>query len=112
MTQAEMAERLSALLGCPVSRQTAQRTLARMGYTRKKALTASQQHRPDVAAERETFLALQPTLDASKLVFLDERGLRRGMRSPYGYAWRGQCCYEVAPFRIGRRLGPAHLAAA
>ena len=27
------------------------------------------------------------------------------MRSPYGYAPRGQRCYESAPFRVGRRLG-------
>lgn len=36
LTQAEVAHRLAALLGRPVSRQTAQRTLQRMGYTRKK----------------------------------------------------------------------------
>ena len=35
LTQAELARRLWDA-GCPVSRQTAGRTLARMGYTRKK----------------------------------------------------------------------------
>ena len=36
LTQAELAGRLTALVGRPVSRQTAQRTLGRMGYTWKK----------------------------------------------------------------------------
>lgn len=36
LTQAQIAHRLAALLGRPVSRQTAQRTLRRMGYSRKK----------------------------------------------------------------------------
>lgn len=35
LTQAELATRLSEA-GCPVSRQTAGRTIARIGYTRKK----------------------------------------------------------------------------
>lgn len=47
----------------------------------------------------------QAGLDAERLVFVDESGLRRGMRSPYGYAPRGRRCAEAAPFRVGRRLG-------
>lgn len=37
LTQAQIAERLRSH-GAPVSRQTAGRTIARMGYTRKKSL--------------------------------------------------------------------------
>ena len=44
-----------------------------------------------------------PTLDASKLVFVDESGIRQGERVGYGYAFKGKRCYESAPFRTGRR---------
>jgi hypothetical protein len=65
----------------------------------------SQQDRPDVAAEREAFRRMQPSLDVSRLVFVDESGIWQGMRTAYGYARGGQRCSEAAPFRVGRRLG-------
>lgn len=58
-----------------------------------------------MVAEREAFRQRQPSLDASRLVFVDESGVRQGMRTAYGYAPRGRRCFEAAPFRIGRRLG-------
>lgn len=64
----------------------------------------AQQHRPDVEAERAAFALVQPSLDPERLVFVDESGIWRGMRTAYGYAPRGQRCYEAAPFRVGRRL--------
>jgi transposase len=65
----------------------------------------AQQDREDVAAERAAFRALQPSLDPSRLIFVDESGIRQGMRTAYGYAPRGERCSEAAPFRVGRRLG-------
>lgn len=44
-----------------------------------------------------------PTLDGSRLVFVDESGITQGMRLSYGYAPRGRRCVENAPFRQGRR---------
>lgn len=67
-------------------------------------MSAAQQHRPDVAAERAAFSEAQPGLDASRLVFVDESGIGQGTRAAYGYAPRGERCREAAPFRVGRRL--------
>jgi transposase len=68
----------------------------------KKTLHASEQDRPDVAAARQRWRALQGTLDRSRLVFIDEtwaktnltrthgrcrRGLRLKAKVPYG-RWR------------------------
>lgn len=63
----------------------------------------AQQTRDDVAAERAAFTPLQATLDAERLIFVDESGIERGMRSRYGYAPRSERCREHAPFRVGRR---------
>lgn len=43
------------------------------------------------------------SLDPERLIFIDESGLVQGMRLSYGYAPKGQRCYETAPFRVGRR---------
>lgn len=63
----------------------------------------SQQQRPDVVREREAVAALQDDLDGEHLIFVDESGIERGMRSAYGYAPRHERCLEHAPFRVGRR---------
>lgn len=47
----------------------------------------SQQHRPDVVAEREAFRQLPPLLNASRLVFVDERWHPAGHAAAYGYAF-------------------------
>lgn len=62
-----------------------------------------QQQREDVAREREAFANEMQTLDAARLVFVDESGLVQGMRLTYGYAPRGARCVENAPFRVGKR---------
>jgi len=43
-----------------------------------------------VQAKRVAFVATQPTLDAAKLVFLDESGLRLGSPPNYGWAPVGE----------------------
>ncbi len=67
-------------------------------------MRAAQQDRPDVTARREAFVAGVGALDGRCLVFVDESGVRQGMRSAYGYAPRGARCVETAPFRVGRRV--------
>jgi transposase len=62
-----------------------------------------QQHRPDVQAERQAFAEHMKAFDATRLVFVDESGVVRGMRLSYGYARRGERCIENAPFRVGKR---------
>ena len=56
----------------------------------KKTLIARERDRSDVQAKRVSFAALQPTLNPSKLVFLDESGLRLGSPPNYGWAPVGE----------------------
>lgn len=72
-------------------------------YAKKKLMRPLQQLRPDVAEERAAFAEQQPSLEAEKLVFIDEAGALQGMRLAYGYAPSGLRCIENAPFRTGRR---------
>jgi len=63
----------------------------------------AQQRRADVAEERAAFARMQPTIEAERVVFVDESGIEQGMRCRYGYAPRTARCVEHAPFRVGRR---------
>jgi transposase len=51
----------------------------------KKTPVARERDRPAVIAKREAFVETQPSLDSSRLVFLDESGFRLG--SPPHYGW-------------------------
>jgi len=73
-------------------------------HAKKKTCFAAQRDRPDVAAERAAFAEAIGALDGSKLVFVDESGIRQGERLSYGYAPSGQRCCETAPFRTGKRV--------
>lgn len=53
-------------------------------------MVARERDRPDVVAKRASFLAQQPGLDVSKLVFLDESGFRLGTPPHYGWAPLGE----------------------
>jgi transposase len=53
-------------------------------------VVAREQNRPDVAARRIAFVAGQRTLNATKLVFLDESGFRLGSPPNYGWAPVGE----------------------
>lgn len=52
-------------------------------------MVAREKDRPEVRARREQFAELQRTLDASRLVFLDESGFRLGSPPHYGWAPAG-----------------------
>lgn len=45
-----------------------------------------------------------PTVDTRRLIFLDESGLAPGGRLAYGYAPRGERCYEARPLRPKGRI--------
>jgi transposase len=60
--------------------------------------------REDVVAEREAFRQWMETVDARRLIVVDESGLCRGMRLLYGYAPRGERAVDRAPTGRGRRL--------
>ena len=53
-------------------------------------MVALEQDRWDVQAKRATFVAQQPSLDPTKLIFLDESGFRLGTPPNYGWAPKGE----------------------
>ena len=61
-----------------------------MASASKKSVLATEQERPDVADARAAWKAEQPTLDASRLVFLDETGTATNMARRYGRSPRGE----------------------
>ena len=64
----------------------------------KKALRAAEQERPDVAAAREQWRAMQSAIDPSKLVFIDETGTATNLTRLRGRAPRGKRLIGRAPF--------------
>lgn len=56
----------------------------------KKTPVAYERDREDVALKRKAFLELQPNLDPSRLVFVDESGFRLGSSPRHGWAPRGE----------------------
>src|SRR3954467_12310978 len=69
--------------------RTARLPTASFAALEKKTLRASEQRRPDVAAERDEFSKEIAAVDPDRLVFLDESGIltnmtRRSARAPIG----------------------------
>jgi transposase len=56
----------------------------------KKTPVARERETEAVKARREAFIALQPSLDPKRLVFVDESGFRLGSSPRFGWAPRGQ----------------------
>src|ERR1700758_5102064 len=67
-------------------------SLPRGGSALKKMLHASEQEREDVAEARTAWREAQPSLDAAKLVFIDETGTNTAMVRTRG---RGPCGQSV-----------------
>ena len=63
----------------------------------KKTLKASEQEREDIAKSRDEWREFQKTVDARRLVFLDESGLKTNMTRLYGRARGGSRCLDSAP---------------
>ena len=63
----------------------------------KKTLKASEQERVDIASSRDEWRKLQGAVDARRLVFLDESGLKTNMTRLYGRARNGSRCLDAAP---------------
>jgi transposase len=75
MTLAEIAEHLLKAHGERFVPSAVWRFFDRRGITfKKKTSHASEQDRPDVAAERAAWKASQPEIDVHRLVFIDEAG--------------------------------------
>ena len=63
----------------------------------KKTAHASEQDRPDVAAQRAAWQALQPEIDIDRLVFIDETGASTKMARRYGRSPHGKRCVARIP---------------
>jgi transposase len=63
----------------------------------KKTLTAAEQDRPDVAAARAELRAEQPSLEPSRLVFIDETAVTTKMVRRYGRCPRGERLVAKVP---------------
>jgi hypothetical protein len=64
----------------------------------KKTLFATEQDRPDVAAARSAWRALQPGLDAKSLVFIDETGTTTSMVRTHGWGVKGKKLLTKTPY--------------
>jgi transposase len=74
MTLDEIAEHLFKIHGERFVPSVIWRFFNRRNITFKKTSHASEQDRPDVAAERVAWKASQPEIDIHRLVFIDETG--------------------------------------
>ena len=63
----------------------------------KKSARAAEQDRPDVARQRKDWHACQETVDAERLVFLDETGLKTDLTRLRGWAEGGDRVVEAIP---------------
>jgi transposase len=63
----------------------------------KKSTRAAEQDRPDVAERRAFWQACQDDVDPTRLVFLDETGLKTDMARPRGWAPAGQRLVDKTP---------------
>ena len=71
--------------------------LVKLATSSKKTLKASEQEREDIAKSRDEWREFQKTVDARRLIFLDEAGLKTNMTRLYGRARGGSRCLDSAP---------------
>ena len=89
ITLSEIASHLQRRHGEPFAPSTVWRFLDRHAMTFKKTAHASEQERPDVAAQRQAWRAAQAELDPQRLVFIDETGASTKMARLCGRSLRG-----------------------
>jgi transposase len=63
----------------------------------KKTLRASELEREDILQSRNEWKEFQSATESSRLVFLDESGLKTNMTRLYGRAFQGSRCHDLAP---------------
>ena len=89
---AELAER-----GVVVSHWAVWKFCMNEGLTFKKSILPSEQDRPDVARRRARWHRFQASLDASRLVFIDETWAKTNMVRLHGRALCGQRLHAKVP---------------
>ena len=79
--------------------------LARHGLTfKKKSAHASEQERDDVVEARKAWRSMQQRLEAKRLVFLDESGVKTNMARLYGRAPKGERLVASVPHGTWKTL--------
>ena len=68
-----------------------------MIFVSKKTLKASEQEREDIAESRKRWAEFQRTVQAERLVFLDESSAKTNMTRLRGRAFAGTRCHASAP---------------
>jgi len=96
-TLAELRRWLSEAHQVHASEGLMHATLLRPGLTLKKALRATEQDRPDVAAARADWRERQPGLVPGRLAFIDETWAKTNMTRLRGRAPRGQRLRAAMP---------------
>lgn len=95
----EIQEQLADEHNIEASTSSISRALAALGLTRKKkTVRAKQRDRDDVVERRSEFMALMPSLDSQRLVFIDEAGINLLMRRTYARSQvntRAECKEDV-----------------
>lgn len=90
LTLEEIRDRLAREKKREVAVSSVWRFYDRHAITFKKSPATAEQDRPDVAAAREELRPEQPTLKASRLVFIDETAVTTKMTRLYGRAPLGE----------------------
>ena len=101
-TDEELADRLREEKGVHVSRQTVNRAVNRMGYTRKKkTFIATERTSERVKRLREEYAAAMATVDPERAFFIDETGTTVEMSRDYARSPEGQRVQEGKPRNYG-----------
>jgi transposase len=80
----------SARWSCCQYQRDAQRDASHFVDAQKKTPVARERDTAAVQARREAFLSTQTSLDATRLIFVDESGFRLGSPPRFGWARRGE----------------------
>jgi hypothetical protein len=98
LTLTEIVQRLLQDHRVRTADRSVDRFFKRHGLSFKKTLHATEQERPDVAAARQGWKTDQASLDAKRLVFVDETGTSTKMVRTHGRRRRGQRLVGMAPW--------------
>ncbi len=77
--------------------------LVKLATSSKKTLKASEQEREDIAKSRDEWREFQKTVDARRLIFLDEAGLKTNMRACMAVPVAEADVWIPPPVGIGRQ---------
>jgi transposase len=103
-TLAELRDRFHQRTGLLVSTGTLSLALKKLNLSRKKKTfhATERKNNPEIIEEREEFRQEMPSMDAKKLVFVDESGANLGMAREYGWAPVGCRAEGHRPFNPGK----------